>query len=256
MSPSPPPDAALLTGRSRAHVTELPDLGCTLHRQVVEPFRALRAAAAREGIDLRVASSFRDFERQRLIWNDKFSGRRPLLDRAGRVLETSSLDAVSRVEAILVWSALPGASRHHWGTDLDIYDARALPDTAQLRLVPEEYAPGGPFEKLDRWLDTHLAAHGFFRPYRATPACAAPQTAAADGVAPEPWHISFAALAEAYRVALTPPLLAAALAGAELEGRDCVLQRIEDLHRRFVAKVAAPPAALLERELGEHGRVI
>jgi len=44
---------------------------------------ALRAAAQAQGIELAAASSFRDFERQLGIWNDKFLGRRALLDRDG-----------------------------------------------------------------------------------------------------------------------------------------------------------------------------
>jgi len=255
MSTRPPPEAALLTGRSRAHLLELPELGCTLHHEVIEPFLALRTAAAGEGIDLRVASSFRDFERQRIIWNDKFCGRRPLLDRKGRVLDVHSLDAAERIEAILAWSALPGASRHHWGTDLDVYDAAAMPDVSQLRLVPEEYSPTGPFSRLDTWLAGHLAESGFFRPYQPSinePVC---------GVSPEPWHLSFAPLAANFLSALTPQLLAETLREVELEGRELegcelVLQRIDDIHHRYVANITAPPRESLEFEVSKHRRVI
>lgn len=70
-----------------------------------------------------------------------------------------------RCEAILRWSALPGASRHHWDTDLDIFDPDLLPPGAQLQLTPEEYLPGGCFASLTRWLDRHLGEYGFYRPY-------------------------------------------------------------------------------------------
>ena len=30
------------------------------------------------------------------------------------------------IETILLWSALPGGSRHHWGTDVDVFDAAAV----------------------------------------------------------------------------------------------------------------------------------
>lgn len=257
MSLRPRPDVDLLTGRSRAHVVDLPEWGCTLHREVIEPFRALRAAAALVGIDLRAVSSFRDFERQRVIWNDKFRGRRPLLDRAGRPLEVSELDAAARVEAILVWSALPGASRHHWGTDLDVYDAAAMPDVSQLRLVPEEYAPQGPFARLEDWLARHLEGHGFFRPYRPRPLDERRRgDSDGGGVGPEPWHLSFAPLAEGFLSALTPQLLAATLTEVELEGREIVLQRMDDIHRRYVADIAAPSVRSLAFEFGDHRRVI
>ena len=102
-----------LTGRSRSHVIEAAGLRCTLHAEVMPAFLGMRAAAQRVGIDLRAASSFRDFDRQLLIWNGKYRGERVLFDRAGQGLDVSRLTPTERIEAILVWSALPGASRHH-----------------------------------------------------------------------------------------------------------------------------------------------
>ena len=45
---------------------------------------------------------------------------------AGRSMPRRSTTA-ARIDAILCWSALPGGSRHHWGTDCDVIDAAALP---------------------------------------------------------------------------------------------------------------------------------
>lgn len=241
----------MLTGRSRAHVVEVEGPGCTLHRDVVQPFLRLRAAAATAGINLRAASSFRDFDRQLFIWNAKFRGERPVLDRQGRAVPMATLDTAARIEAILVWSALPGASRHHWGTDLDVYDAAAMPDPSRLQLVPEEYAENGPFARLAEWLAEHLADYGFFRPY-------APRSAAvaAAGVSPEPWHLSFAPLAEKFRAALSPALLAETLRGAPLEGREVVIARLEDIHRRYVMDITPPCARSLGFELGDHRRMV
>ena len=78
------------------------------------------------GFDLAPVSSFRDFERQRAIWNAKFRGERPALDRRGRAVNMNKLDDGARVETILCWSALPGASRHHWGSDVDVADGHAI----------------------------------------------------------------------------------------------------------------------------------
>ena len=125
-----------LTGRTRTHVVQLDDLRCALHRDVVDPFLALRAAAAREGIDLRVFSAFRDFAAQLSIWNRKFSGQRPLFTRDGGVLEHAALGIDELLEAILNWSALPGASRHHWGSDIDVFDAAAVAPDYRVQLLP------------------------------------------------------------------------------------------------------------------------
>ena len=60
------------------------------------------------------------------------------------------------------------------------------------------------------------------------------------GVQPEPWHFSFAPLAEPARRALTPAGLRDALRDAPLAGRDFVLPRLEELHERYVARIDWP----------------
>jgi len=78
---------------------------------------------------------------------------------------------------------LPGLSRHHWGTDFDVWDAAAVPEDYSLGLVTAEYLSGGPFHHLNTWLSEREArnqSEDFFRPYATD----------RGGVAPEPWHIS------------------------------------------------------------------
>jgi LAS superfamily LD-carboxypeptidase LdcB len=249
-----PLDADELTGRVRSHLVALEDPHCLLHAAVVQPFLAMRAAALQDGIVLEPASSFRDFDRQCLIWNGKYRGERALFDRQGQPLDALTLSPADRVEAILCWSALPGASRHHWGTDLDVYDGSALPAGERPQLVPAEYAPGGPFARLDTWLAAHAGRFGFFRPYATVRA----------GVAPEPWHISHAAIATDCLSRLTPEVLREALATAALEGAPEIAVRLEGWHARFVLGVDDPPAIALAaaqaeasaRELGDHGSVV
>lgn len=223
-------DPLELTGRTRAHVVQLDELRCALHRDVVEPFLALRAAAAQDGMDVRVFSAFRDFAAQSSIWNRKFSGQRPLFARDGSVLQHASLDQDALLEAILCWSALPGASRHHWGSDIDIFDAAAVPPDYRVQLLPGEFEDGGPFSTLDRWLSDNVGRFGFFRPYDRD----------RGGVHPEPWHISHAATSLAALERLTPGLIAEALQDGEILGREAVLERLEDIFRRYVVNVARP----------------
>jgi LAS superfamily LD-carboxypeptidase LdcB len=219
--------AELLTGRSREHLEPWRDEAgeCLLHRAVIEPLRALRARAARDGICLCVASGFRSFDRQLEIWNAKARGERLVLDDRGTSLAWEALADRDRVHAILRWSALPGASRHHWGTDLDVWDPVAAGAGYRLRLEPDEYGPGGPFRHLAAWLqDLSSTGTGFMRPYSGR-GC---------GVAAEPWHLSFLPLAAGYQRRLTPELLRAALAGADLELKAAVLAELEEIHARYV----------------------
>ena len=193
----------------------------------------MRAAALADGIDLTAFSGFRDFDRQLAIWNGKFRGERPMQDRAGRPLEPLQLSPRERVAAILWWSALPGSSRHHWGTDFDVKDASALPPGYRFQVVPAEYQPGGPFERLATWLDAHMHAFGFFRPYATD----------RGGVSPEPWHLSYAPLALRAQRSLTAPRLHELLSGVAIDGREEVLASLPENFQRYVVDVDAPPEA-------------
>jgi LAS superfamily LD-carboxypeptidase LdcB len=227
--------AATLTGRSRAHITDLPDPRCSLHREVVAPFLAMRESAGRDGIDLMPASSFRDFDRQLAIWNGKCRGERELRGASGELLDPRQLDEDALVDAILVWSALPGASRHHWGTDLDVFDAAAMPPGYVVQLVPEEYAPGGVFAKLNAWLDANAASFGFFRPYAKF----------RGGARPEPWHLSHAPVADAAGRQFTIDLLQQAVESASMDAAGAVKRKLPEIFARYVQNTDAAPAPAL-----------
>ncbi|HEY4873755.1 MAG TPA: M15 family metallopeptidase [Steroidobacteraceae bacterium] len=226
-----------LTGRASTHVREVPELGCILHAEAASQALVMRAAARADGIELAVVSSFRDFDRQVAIWNAKYLGERQLLDRSGRALTHAQLSEGALIDAILIWSALPGASRHHWGTDLDVVDRAAVAPDYRPRLVPAEFAGDGPFVHLDAWLDANMGNFGFFRPYSSD----------RGGVQPEPWHLSFAPIAEPALAALTPQVLAAALAASTMQGRDAVIARLPDIYARYVTAIDPPRVNLSPR---------
>lgn len=221
---------AELTGRARTHIVDVAEPSSALHVHAVAPFMQLRRAAGAEGFDLVAVSTFRDFARQLSIWNRKWSDEVPLNGPDGNPLDPAGLSANERVDAILHWSALPGASRHHWGTDLDLIDRRALPAGYRVQLVPAEYTAAGPFARLAEWLEANAARFGFFRPFRGV----------LSGVQPEPWHFSFAPVAEPARRGLSPALLREALASSDLAGKEVVLPRVEEIHARYVASVDWP----------------
>lgn len=224
-----------LTGRTREHVVVLEAPRATVNVQSVQAFLSMRAAAAREGIDLVPASAFRDFDAQLALWNAKFRGERPLLDAAGQAVSREGLDDGAVVDLILRWSALPGASRHHWGSDLDLVDVAAMPTGYRVQLVPAEYAAGGVFARLSDWLEVHAVEFDFYRPYRE----------ALGGVQPEPWHWSHAPVSVPALQAMSPALLVEALADSALEGRACVLDRIDRIFATHVAAVAPAPGHFL-----------
>jgi LAS superfamily LD-carboxypeptidase LdcB len=199
-----------------------------LHPDVVAAFLRLQQAADEAGFALRAVSCYRSFERQLAIWNAKATGVRPVLDNAGKPLQRDNCDDWQWVQAILRWSALPGSSRHHWGSDLDVYDAAAVAADFQVQLTPEEVRDGGPFCALHDWFDGRIAgdrAEGFFRPYSFD----------AGGVAPERWHLSFAPLAAECERILTPDALYAVLEQrSDFDLWPVVKQHWQEIYPRFV----------------------
>lgn len=200
-----------------------------LHPLALKDFIALRDRCAQHGVTLAIASSFRGFDQQLAIWNQKMRGERPVFDDNAEIIDISQLSDADKLPYILRWTALPGCSRHHWGSDLDVYDLAALPDGYQLQLVPEEYDIGGPFERLGKlfnsWFDEEDGYGGFYRPYGVDNG----------GVAYEPWHISHIVTADAHYQALTPAIVKSYLAKTDIAGRAVIMENFEEIWRRFVA---------------------
>lgn len=217
-----------ITGQSDAHLVAIQNH--YLHTNIVNDFVALQSAAASAGFDLCIASSFRDFNRQSAIWNAKFSNKRVVLNKAQQAVELNSLSDIEKCTAIMLYSALPGASRHHLGTDLDIFDKSAVSDDYELQLTPDEYQHGGPFAELSQWLDTHLAEFGFYRPYQHD----------LGGVAPELWHISHIAQSEQLMRHLSVEVLHNCIKESDLLGKDAILTHLPALYERFVLNVSEP----------------
>ncbi len=222
-----------LLGIARTHVVSRSDFPFLVHRDALGPFLALRRAAARAGIDLWPVSAFRDFDAQVRIWNEKWTGRRALLARDGRRLDAAALTPRQRVDAILAWSAAPGASRHHWGTDLDVYDRAAVPADYRPQLLVAEYVADGPFAALGRWLEAHMTDHGFYRPYRRD----------LGGVQPEPWHLSHFPTAREASRRLRLATLKGVIGAAPIEGRAALLRRLPTIYARYVRTVEPPPGS-------------
>ncbi|MHA7814974.1 MAG: M15 family metallopeptidase [Pseudohaliea sp.] len=222
------PDDRQLVGLDDGHLVPLAG-GGQLHPAAAAAFEALRADARAAGFDLAVASAWRGYARQLAIWNGKLAGERPVHDDDGRPVAMADLALPEQLAAVLRFSALPGTSRHHWGTDLDVYDAAALPAGARPALTPGEVAPGGVFDALHCWLDERMAAgecHGFFRPYAVD----------RGGVAPERWHLSYAPLARRLAPRLTAALLLRSWEeGGQPAGLSALVDALPALLERYVA---------------------
>ncbi len=192
-------------------------------------FQLMAQAAQSDGINIAIASSYRSYERQSLIWNRKFRGESVVLNSAGEPIpDWLFLSEQERIFAILRWSALPGASRHHWGTDLDVYAPDLLPEGQKLQLTPAEYdEEHGYFGALTTWLNNHMNTFGFFRPYATDQG----------GVAPEPWHLSYHSEAVRLQQQLTLEMLQEVIAENPLEGQHWILQLLPQIREQFIINI-------------------
>lgn len=219
--------ARCAAGLDASHVQGLCE-GHSLTPAAASAWNRLVKRAAGAGFDLAPASSWRDYARQLAIFNGKALGSRPVHDDEGRLLCCADFDDWPWLQRILRFSALPGASRHHWGTDLDVYDRHALPDDYQLQLTPQEYGPDGVQSGLTAWLDDLLAAddaEGFFRPYAVD----------RGGVAPEPWHLSYRPDAQRFAEVVSPErLLTIWRQEPAIEMADTVTARLDEIWSRYV----------------------
>ncbi len=146
-----------------------------LHRETYAAFERMHAAAKADGVTLTMVSATRNFERQKQIWEAKWNGERLLegKDKADEVYP----DPADRARAILRYSSMPGTSRHHWGTDIDLND------------LNNGYFAGGEGLEVYKWLTAHAAEYGFCQPYTAKGA------ERPEGYEEEKWHWSYLPLA-------------------------------------------------------------
>ncbi|MBD3265219.1 D-alanyl-D-alanine carboxypeptidase family protein, partial [bacterium] len=122
--------------------------GFNLRKEAADAFDTMRRAAGAEGINMYSASSFRSFNRQKGIWNRKYIK----YTKEGKSPQEA-------IRAIIEYSTLPGSSRHHWGTDLDIIDT-AVPQPKDHPLIATHFHEGGAYQKLFEWLLKHANKYG------------------------------------------------------------------------------------------------
>lgn len=147
--------------------------GMYLRREAYEAFLKMRAHAERDSIILLIRSAARSFDTQKKIWEDKWLGVQLIED--GENLSETTPDPKERALKILRFSAMPGSSRHHWGTDIDLND------------FENAWFSSGEGLALYEWLTAHAHLYGFCQPYTAD---------RPHGYQEERWHWSYMPLAE------------------------------------------------------------
>ena len=93
-----------------------------------------------------------------------------------------ALTADERQREILQASSAPGLSRHHWGTDFDLFDPG---------MDPTDWEAGGPFADEYSWLMRNASTYGFIQSFTAF------STFMRIGYIEERWHWSYFPIAQA-----------------------------------------------------------
>lgn len=227
-------NSAQVLGQTEQHLHYL-DERIAIHQEMTLAFEAMVNTAKNDAIELKIASGFRSFERQLTLWNNKFSGKTAIKNMAGNILSTEDLSPVELMHSILLYSALPGASRHHWGCDIDVYAPNLLETGYQLQLEPWEYSEQGPLAKLTAWLTQHAHQFGFYFPYASYQG----------GVAAEPWHLSYLPLAMKFQQTFDITLLAEALKHSNILGKDVIIENLEGIATRYINNLCVAPTNVI-----------
>jgi len=145
--------------------------GMYMRKDAFDSFVEMHTAAAKEGITLTIRSAARNFNYQRGIWENKWTGKRLLSD--GTNVARDIKDDVEKSLRILEYSSMPGSSRHHWGTDID------------LNSFENKWFETGEGLKLYEWMKEHAADYGYCQVY------CEKGVHRTDGYNEEKWHYSF-----------------------------------------------------------------
>lgn len=171
-----------------------------LESETYYAFKKMQIAAKKDGINLKIISAYRDYERQKLIWNNKYK----------KFTEEYSLNPNEAILEIIRFSTIPGTSRHHWGTDIDIIDGN-FPDEENV-LVSEKFEKDGLFYKLKNWLDNNSENFGFYLTYT--------NDKNRKGFEFEPWHYSYKPVSVKYYRALIKTDLKKIIKSLDINGSD------------------------------------
>lgn len=222
----------ILLGKTQEHLVPLEGTKYLIHNRMLQDFLRLKNSAKEAGFDLQVISAFRDYDRQLKIWNAKASGERPLLDDLEKPLDYSKLSPNEIIFAILRWSAIPGCSRHHWGSDIDVYDGNT--QTAQdVKLVPSECENNGPASALHSWLDMQFAQNngfGFFRPFASD----------LGGVSPERWHLSYYPVSRRMIDEYSFSIFKNNLQNSDMMFKELLLEKADEIYQRYIMNFELP----------------
>lgn len=141
--------------------------GYYLRGEAFAAFKKMYEAARKDGVKLIIRSAARNFDYQKRIWERKWHRQKKPRSAKHKALN------------ILQLSSMPGTSRHHWGTEVD------------LNSFSNSWFESDQGLKLFRWMNNNAAKYGFHRPYTKK------DNSRPHGYKEEKWHWSYTPLSMA-----------------------------------------------------------
>ena len=173
-----------------------------LERETYNAFIKMKDAAEKDGIKIKIVSGFRDFYRQQTIWNNKYK----------KFTEEFLLDGPSAIQEIIRFSTIPGTSRHHWGTEIDVIDENFKNE--KNLLIAKKYEEGGIFNSLKKWMDKNSEKFGFYIVYD--------DNDKRPGFEYEPWHYTYKPVSNLYQTEFLKLDLKSIISKTKLAGKEFI----------------------------------
>ena len=140
-----------------------------LRQEVYEAYERMFEEAWKVGINLQILSATRNFDYQRGIWERKWD--RP------RYMGWEDID---KAVDIMTYSSMPGTSRHHWGTDIDLCSLR------------NDWFASAEGARVYDWLNLNAWKYGFRQVYSNK------EITVRTGYNEEKWHWSYMPLSSVF----------------------------------------------------------
>jgi LAS superfamily LD-carboxypeptidase LdcB len=151
--------------------------GYKLRKETYDAFVRMKTEALKSDISLKVVSSYRSFSHQNRIWERKYKN-----------YTSQGLTAEKAIQKTIEYSTIPGTSRHHWGTDIDIVDSNVKQPLNLLN--PSNFESDACFGEFKLWMDKNANDFGFYLVYT--------NDIDRKGFKYEPWHYSYKPLSFQY----------------------------------------------------------
>lgn len=165
-----------------------------------EAFQKMKNEALKSNIQLEVVSAYRSYNRQKQIWNRKYKS-----------FLAEGLAPIDAIHKITEYSTIPGTSRHHWGTDIDLINGNVTQRPKDV-LLENHFHGEGVFCQMKEWMNENANYFGFYEVYTNNPG--------RKGFKYEPWHFSYAPLSKPMLKAYQNLNMKSIIKDSDIQGSD------------------------------------